>query len=448
MYNRHFVTSFFLTSALFLTQSHTYAEQLSADSQLFEIYSLAEKSDPTYLSSEASYLAKKQEHTQSWAAVLPQVNLYAHRTNVDQEVKSSNPLFNYNDDSNNDGYTLTISQALYRQNSFSRVSQANAIVLKAQADFDLAKHDLILRVANSYFDILAAKDALKFNNTEHKALKRRLLQSEQKFEVGLIAITDVHEARSRYDQSTAQVIVAKNGVLIAQEKLRELTGQLHTNIQPLTKEINLLSPQPENITEWITLALKNNLALQAAKQNMLIAKDEVSIQRAGHLPTLDLVAQRSNNNVGGGSFGASETNQTSISLQFNLPLYEGGLTSSKTTQARYSYTAAQQNHIQAKRLAERLVRSAYLNVTAKISQVKALNQAVISSDKALETTQAGYEAGTRTTVDVLNSQRELFRAKKDYSRARYDYLLETLRLKQAAGILTTTDLEKISRWIH
>jgi len=444
MNNRHFVTSFIFSSALFLLQPHTYAEQLSAESQLFEIYSLAEKSDPTYLSSEASYLAKKQEHTQSWAAVLPQVNLYAHRTNFDDEIKSSGASYDYD----NDGYTLTISQALYRQNSFSRVSQSNAIVLKAQADFDLAKHDLILRVANSYFDILAAKDDLKFNNTEHKALKRRLLQSEQKFEVGLIAITDVHEARSRYDQSTAQVIVAKNGVLIAQEKLRELTGQLHTNIQPLTKEINLLSPQPENITEWITLALKNNLALQAAKQNMLIAEDEVSIQRAGHLPTLDLVAQRSNINVGGGFFGARETDQTSISIQFNLPLYEGGLTSSKTTQARYSYTAAQQNHIQAKRLAERLVRSAYLNVTAKISQVNALKQAVISSEKALETTQAGYEAGTRTTVDVLNSQRELFRSKKDYSRARYDYLLETLRLKQAAGILTTTDLEKISRWIH
>lgn len=411
---------------------------------LFQIYQLAEKSDPVFLSSEATYLAQQQASPQSWAAVLPQIKFSAYRSDVEQDIVSSSTTSSYD----SDGYTLSISQALYRHGDFVRISQSNATVLKAQATFDSAKHNLILRVAEKYFNVLAAKDNLNFNNKEYKALSRRLLQSEQKFEVGLIAITDVHEARARHDQSVAQVITAKNQLQISLENLREITGLTHTNVNELIDSIPLLSPNPNNIDEWVKLALTNNLDLLAAKQLMQIANDEVSIQRAGHLPTLDLVAEKSHSNIGGGFSGSREIDQTTVSLQLNMPLFEGGRTSSKTTQARYEYNAAKHNHIQTKRATERLTRSGYLNVIAIISQVKALKQAVVSSDKALETTQAGFEVGTRTTVDVLNSQRELFRAKKDYARARYDYLLETLRLKKAAGILTTEDLQKMSNWIQ
>ena len=436
-----------LFATLFIIQTSLSASAYAKEEpvSLFDIYQLAEKGDPIYLSSEANYFAQQQSNPQSWAAVLPQISFSAYRSNVKQDIKSTTS-FVQSYDSN--GYTLRISQALFRQSDFIRISQSNATVLKAQADFDSAKHDLIIRVATNYFNVLAAKDDVNFNRREYKALKRRLLQSEQKFQVGLIAITDVQEALARHDQSTAQVITAKNKFQITLENLRELTGEIHTNIKSLTSDIPLLSPEPENINDWVKLALTNNLNLRAAKQLMQIAKDEIAIQRAGHLPTLDLVAERSYSKVGGGFFGSRAIDQNSISLEFNLPLYAGGRTSSKTTQARYEYNAARQQYIQSQRATERLTRSGYLNVLSNISQVKALKQAVTSGDKALETTQAGFEVGTRTTVDVLNSQRELFRAKKDYARARYDYLLETLRLKKAAGILTVNDLKQMSNWIQ
>ncbi len=430
---------FFLLFTLIFSSS-VFADE---PSELYDIYQLAENGDPVYLISEANYLAQKQANPQSWSAVLPQINFSAYRTNFDQDIETtSTSTQNYD----NDGYSLRLTQALFRQNDFIRISQSNATILKAQADFNAAKHDLILRVATSYFNVLAAKDNLDFNRLEYKALKRRLLQSEQKFKVGLIAITDVHEARARHDQSAAQVITAKNQLQITLENLRELTGKIHNDVKPLISDIPLLPPEPANIDAWVDLALNNNLALQASKQQMQIAKDEVSIQRAGHLPTLDLVAERSHSKVGGGVFGKRTTDQTSISLEFNLPLYAGGRTSSKTTQARYEYNAAKQQYIQAQRATKRLARSGFLNVQSTISQVRALQQAVISSNKALETTQAGFEVGTRTTVDILNAQRELFRAKKDLARARYDYLLETLKLKKAAGILSAEDLKKINNW--
>ncbi len=435
-----FIAIFVLNASL---NSAGYANE--PINRLFDIYQLAEKSDPVYLTSEANYLAQQQSNPQSWAAVLPQISFSAYRSNTEQDITASTSSIQSFD---SNGYTLRISQALFRQSDFIRISQSNATILKAQASFDLAKHDLILRVATRYFNVLAAKDDLNFNQREYKALKRRLLQSEQKFKVGLIAITDVHEARARYDQSTAQVITAENKLQITLENLRELTGVTLADVKSLTSDIPLLTPEPENMDAWVKLALANNLDLLAAKQFMKIAKDEIAIQRAGHLPTLDLVAERSYSKVGGGFFGTRQIDQNSISLEFNLPLYAGGRTASKTTQARYEYNAAKQKYIQSQRATERLTRSGYLNVLSNISQVQALKQAVTSGDKALETTQAGFEVGTRTTVDVLNSQRELFRAKKDYARARYNYLLETLQLKKAAGILTTHDLKQMSNLIQ
>ena len=430
---------FFITTFSLSFQSHAN-DAIS----LFQLYQLAEKSDPEYLNNEANYLAQQQASPQSWAAVLPQIKFSAYSSNTDLDVVNTATTSSFD----SDGYTLSISQTLYRHNDFVRISQSHATVLKAQASFDSAKHNLMLRVAEKYFNVLAAKDNLNFNNKEYTALSRRLVQSEQKFKVGLIAITDVHEARARHDQSVAQVITAKNLLQISLENLREITGLTHTDVNELTESIPLLSPSPENINEWVKIALANNLDLLAAKQFMQIAHDEISIQRAGHLPTLDLVAEKSHSNIGGGLTGQYETDQTSISLQLNMPLFEGGRTSSKTTQARYLYSAAKQTHIKTQRATERQARSGYLNVIATISRVKALKQAVVSSDKALETTQAGFEVGTRTTVDVLNSQRELFFAKKDYARARYDYLLETLRLKKAAGILEAEDIKRISALIR
>lgn len=434
-----------LLLVLFITTlSLSFQTQANESISLFQLYQLAEKSDPEYLTNEANYLAEQQASPQSWSAVLPQINFSAYRSNTDQDILNTATTSSFD----SDGYTLSLSQALYRHSDFVRISQSNASVLKAQATFDSAKHNLILRVAEKYFNVLAAKDNLNFNNKEYTALSQRLLQSEQKFQVGLIAITDVHEARARHDQSVAQVITAKNQLQISLENLREITGLTHADVNALTENIPLLSPNPANIDEWVMIALANNLELLAAKQLMQIADDEVSIQRAGHLPTLDLVAEKNHSNIGGGYTGMREIDQTSVSLQFNMPLFEGGRTSSKTTQARYLYNAAKQTYVQTQRATERLARSGYLNVIATISRVNALKQAVVSSEKALETTQAGFEVGTRTTVDVLNSQRELYFAKKDYARARYDYLLETLRLKKAAGILQTEDLRKISTLIQ
>lgn len=417
---------------------------VSQAENLLDIYQLAKTNDPQYRAAQASFNADSEVDNQALSALLPQVNLTAHKTDHSDETISPIPATS---DYDSQGYTLSLSQAIYHHDYFVQLGQADARVAQAAAQLRDTEQSLIVRVAQAYFDTEAAKDNLVFAGAEKKAISEQLQQAEQRFKVGLTAITDVHEARARYDQAVAQNIVAENQMAISLEALREITGQAPADLQDLAEESPLILPEPDDVNHWVKAALEQNQQLKVAEKIMQVARDEVSRQRAGHYPTLDLVASKNSTEYDGGPFDG-ETKDTRISLQLNVPLYAGGNTSSRTREAAYRYQQARETYEQQRRLTERLARNAYLGVVANISQVKALKQALASSQTALEATRAGFEVGTRTAVDVLDSQRLMYLAKRNYAKARYDYILETLRLKQAAGILGEADIVQVNRWLQ
>lgn len=410
---------------------------------LLTVYKLAVQNDTQFRAAQAEYKALLESKNQSMAGFLPTISANAfYNDNSDKSSTSS-------DDYKTDGYSLNLTQPLYRHSNYVGLTQADAVIGQAQAKFEYAKQDLVIRVVKQYFAVLAAGDDLEFAKAERKSIKRQLEQTKQRFNVGLIAITDVHEAQARYDQAVARAIVAENTLAISHETLREITNKNISSLSFLSTRHPLVKPEPADINQWIKKANDQNALLMASIKGVDVARAEVSLQGAGHYPTLDLTASHSNNNYGAGTptIGESSKTSNSISLQLNVPIYSGGLVSSKTRAAGYRLTQAQELLDQQRRATERQTRNSYLSVIANISQVKALKQALASSLVALEATQAGFEVGTRTTVDVLNSQQGLFRARRDYAQARYNYVLETLSLKLAAGTLSVNDIEQLNPWL-
>ncbi|HHJ80763.1 MAG TPA: type I secretion protein TolC, partial [Candidatus Tenderia electrophaga] len=389
-----------------------------------------------------------QSQNQTKALYYPSIDLNVNATRNRLNTIDSAFGFTGRSSYTSKGYSLNLRQALYRWDYISQLRQAKASVRQAEAELNQAYQDIILRVAQRYFDVLAARDELEFSQAEKNAISRQLDQAKQRFEVGLIAITDVHEAQAAYDLATASEIVAQNGLATSHQALRELTGELPQQLATLGPQMGLTSPEPSNIEEWVNSALQGNFRLLAAEAATEVAQQGLSQQRAGRHPTLDLVASHNYNDNGGGSFGTLKTEDSRIGLQLNLPIYQGGSISAGIQRANAQLAQAKDTLEQQRRATQREASDAYLSVLAGISQVKALQQAVKSSESALSATEAGYEVGTRTTVDVLNSRRELFRTQRDFARARYNYILASLRLQQAAGMLDIKDVEQINRWMN
>ena len=417
----------------------------AAAEDLLDTYRLAQKSDPKLAAAEASYLATAQVKDISRAGVLPSINLSANGSRNLNDSTYIVPGFDREIGYNNYGYRLELRQPIYRRDNFLQLDEADKRILQAEAEYQSAEQDLILRLARAYFDVLAAEDNLYFSRAEKEAISRQLEQTKQRFEVGLTAITDVNEAQARYDLINAQEIEAQFRLDDKREALRELTGQYPTNPATLRKNTPLPPPEPADPNAWNKMALEQNLQLRAARLSSEIAALQVKRSRSGHHPTLDLAM--SHNYSKGGSFVDTTTNN-SIGLQFNLPIYSGGATSASVRQSMHQHDAARQNLEFQHRSTEARTRTAYRGVTASIVRVQALRQAVVSNQSALDATEAGYEVGTRTSVDVLNARRELFRAQRDYAQSRYDYINVSLALKGAAGILTADDLVQINRWLE
>lgn len=410
---------------------------------LLTVYQYALKNDPQFRAARAEYKAIYENISQSRSFLLPSLSISAHSTQNDDKITTTT-LSESDYDSN--GYSLNLTQPIYRHENYVGLRQANAQVAQARASFESAKQDLVLRVTTQYFTVLAAGDDLEYALAERKAIKEQLVQTKQRFNVGLTAITDVHEAQARYDQAVARAIVAENALSISHETLREITSKEHKKLSPLSREHPLVTPKPNNVKRWVEQAQTQNFNLIASLKGVDVALEEVSRQSAGHYPRLDLVASHTNNDYEGGLLAGERENNT-ISLQFSMQLYQGGLISSRTRAANYRLTQARENLEQQSRATERLTRTTFLSVIANISQVKALKQALASSQVALEATQAGFEVGTRTAVDVLDSQRGLYLALRDYAQVRYNYVLETLRLKLAAGTLSETDIKQLNPWL-
>ena len=419
---------------------------LSAD--LASIYFLAEKNDPTYQQEISKHRAVTESKPQALAKLLPSLNLSGNTKRNAQDITTSGSSVGADGeiDFNSHGYSLSITQPLFRRDDFIALAQADSQIKESEAKLAKAQQNLIIKVSKSYFNVLKSLDNLEFAKTEVTSLKRQLDQANQKFEVGLSAITDVQEAKAGYDLAVAQEIQAINKIDNAKEEVRELTGEYIDQFSVLGKDILLVKPNPEVIDSWTELAIKQNLDIAAANFALESARKEIKKQSAGHLPTVDIVASHGYDSTGG-RFGSTRTDRSAIGLELNIPIYSGGLVNSKTREAHEKYNQSMHYLEKARRSAQRETREAYLGVISGISQVAALKQAVISSETALLATESGFEVGTRTAVDVVASQRATSKALRDYSNAKYDYILNTLKLKRSAGTLSPDDLNLINAWL-
>lgn len=411
----------------------------SSAEDLMQVYSMALKSDPQLLAEAFSRQAVEEIDAQAFAQFLPEVNISANNGRV----------WEGSSEYNSHGYSLSLTQPVYRRQNFVQQAQADIAIESALASYQIIEQDLIVRVADSYFGLLAKQDDLIFAIAEREAIAKQLEQTEQRFEVGLATITDTTESQAAYDLANAEVIGAENDVANSQERLRETSGSYLNKLATLQIETPLVSPEPEDINQWSEVALSQNPALLVARKAVDNAHQSIALQKTGHYPTLDVVGQTSYSSQNESSFsGNGKSHEDSIRLQFNLPIYTGGSVQSKTREAEYRLSEAMQKEEQERRQVQRQSRESYNGVMSGISRVKALKQAVVSNEKALESTEAGYEVGTRTTVDVLNVRRDLFSARRDYAQARYDYILNTLKLKQAAGTISVDDLQQINQWLE
>ncbi|MSR13530.1 MAG: type I secretion protein TolC [Gammaproteobacteria bacterium] len=415
---------------------------------LIQALTLAEQSDPTYREAQETALAVAEGIPQAQAILWkPEIELTTGGSHARQQIETD---FAFGNGGGvvfqNYDYRLNLTQPVYHHDRYIRLQQANKRLQQAQAELDSAFQALILRVAERYFEVLAAADTVTFAAAEKESLAGQLEQAKQRFEVGLIAITDVQEAHAGYDRALAQEIGATNERENAQEALREVTGVYDSELVPLGAEFTLNRPDPDNIETWTETALTQNLEILAAQFATLIAQDDIRAEYAGHYPTVDITGSHGFASQGG-RFGQTDIDGSDVGIRMNIPLYAGGSIASRTRQATHEHAAALERLEKARRAVHRETRESYLGISAQISAVQALKQAVVSSKTAVDSTRAGFEVGTRTTVDVVTAERGLSEARRDFARARYDYVLDVLRLKRAAGTLSPTDLATANTWL-
>jgi len=408
---------------------------------LVDIFHLAEQNDATLKIAQADFKAASQSLPIAASVRQPQVNLSAQQSLLEKD--NSNTGSNTNQ---NLGYTLSLTQTIYNVQTSAQVDSAESSVQQAAANLEVAKQDLVIRVATRYFAILSAQDSVKFAHAEQNAIARQLEQAQKRFEVGLIAITDVHEAQALYDTSLAQSLLAENQLDNSFQALQVITAQPSSSgLAEFGDQLPLIIPQPADIQAWVDTSLENNQSLVAALAASNAAKYELRRQSRAHYPTVDFSASYSDGRIDDDLLGDFNQDSINLKLQLNMPLFTGGRIDATRQKASSAYLSAQNTALLQSRLTSQQTRIAYLGVISGIAQVKAFKQALNSSTTALNATEAGFEVGTRTSVDVLVSLRETFRAQRDYFSARYDYLINTLKLKQAAGLLSVDDLSAINR---
>jgi len=411
---------------------------------LMRVFDLAAQNDATIRAAAYARDASVEAKPQARAALLPQLSGsynygYADTDGTVVQGGVTFPIDNYGTD---DSISVTLNQSLFSLESWRRLQQADAQVALAQASFRAAEQDLVLRVAEAYFGVLDARDALRSAQAEKAAVERQLEQARKRFEVGLSAITDVQEAQARYDLTVATELQGQQALAAAREALAEITTVQPGELASLQEDIPLPAPNPDSVASWVEYALEGNLDLLAARLNYDIAARGVQVARSGHLPTVGLQGRYTDFTSESGSF-PQEGDSASVTLGVTLPIYSGGATRSGVREAIATREQRRAQQEGSARLVERNTRDAYQGVITGAAQVKAFKQAVVSSTTALEASETGLEVGTRTAVDVLNAQQQLYAAQRNYFQSRYNYLLSVLRLKAAAGRLGTTDLAEI-----
>ncbi|TMH40481.1 MAG: TolC family outer membrane protein [Betaproteobacteria bacterium] len=437
---------------LSLTVALSVAPARAAD--LLQIYRDALANDATYASARAARDSGLENLPQGLAQILPTINAtgFAQSNNVDikfREIGGVPAAPESRRQGTTSGLTVTLTQPLFNWQSFQAYKEAGFKAAQAEATFGQATQDLIVRVAQAYFDVLASQDSLAFIQGQKVAIAEQLAQAKRNFEVGTATITDTHEAQARFDLATSQEIAAQSDLEIKKRTLQQIVGRFPERLEPLKPSIELSPPKPNSMEDWASAASSQSYPVRAQEAAVEVALREIDRVRAGHLPTLNIVG-----NAGVSSSGlsttatvnsASDTTNYNIGLQLAIPLYAGGNVSSLVRQAVANREKAQQDLESTRRTAALSARQAYVGVTNGMAQVKALEAALVSSRSALDSNKLGYEVGVRINIDVLNAQQQVFSTLRDLSRARYDTILNGLRLKAASGTLGEPDVEEINR---
>lgn len=422
----------------------------SASSQavnLMDVYHQALTSDPTFQAARSQWLSDKENLNISITDLLPSLDVQGSYTpsyvvnNVFGKAKNR-----YKNETSI--IDTTVTEPIFDYAGWAAIRSADASAKGATATFSAAAQDLIVRVATAYFNVLQAYDDLKFTEAEKKAIGRQLEQTQERYKVGLIAITDVYETKAKYESVIAQEIAAKNTLANTVEDLQEITGHNYRSVTGIKDGLPLITPKPKNINAWAATATRQNYTLLAARFTSLAAKHLITQSAAARYPTVTLDGGFNysfQNNAS--DAGSNETKTSSVTATIDFPAIQGGGVLAKTHQAVYNFQVASANQELEYRNSVSQTRQAYLGVLSGISQIKANKQSIISQKSSLTATEAGYIVGTRTIVDVLNAQSDLFSAQKDYTTAEYQYLLDTLTLKEEAGTLSYRDLAQINSWL-
>ena len=440
----------------------------SADT-LVDIYELALENDALLKSRVAQYNADIELEKLALAPLLPQGR--AGYTITDSEADTTSPNVYLNPETNQldtidvtstrntdtDGYDVSLSQTLFNLSAWFGWRAGKETSLQAEATLSAAQQDLIVRVVQSYFGVLRAQDNLRASLAQERAFERQLEQTRQRFEVGLIAITDVYEAEAARDLAQVTRIVDENNVAVAKENLSVLTGQPPGELYVLGAEFDPRPPEPSDRSAWVDFALENNNQLAAARFAEEAARQNATSLKMGHAPTVTATYRYQDTETTGSirqdpeslfNFDpdSDQTNET-WQIRFDVPLFAGGSISANRRRAAEQFNAARESRINLTRNTVTQARSLHMTVMSDVSRVKARKQAIISTQSALDATQAGYEVGTRNIVDVLNAQDRLFAAQRDYANSRYDFVINSLRLKEVAGTLSPEDIARLEGFL-
>ena len=423
----------------------------AADTQnLLDIYQQALNRDPTWASARSGNLAAQEKLEQGRALYKPTVtfNSNANHSETDIKYNGAGTIFRNGgrESFESYGYGVNVSQPIYRKQISTQYEQAKSQVSQADKQLALAQQQLMLRTAQAYFDVLLAQDKIDLINAQKAAINRQFEQAKANFDVGTATITDVNEAQARYDLTLAQEIAAINDLEVKKRAVQSIIGDLPQRLATANAEIKPTMPEQGDMEAWVEIAEQNSLALSIQQQALAIATQEVERQNAGHLPTFDAVGGYTDNRANGGPNGfGSDLQNATIGVQLQIPIYQGGLINSRVREAVANKQKAMDDVEVARRQADLDTRQAYLNLASSVAQVKAYEQALTSSQSQLDSTNLGYEVGIRTSVDVLNAQQQYYSAKRDLLEARYTYLLSTLKLKSATGLLNEADLASINQ---
>lgn len=421
----------------------------AAAEDLLDIYHAAQSQDAVIASARAARDAGVEKLPQGQSLLLPSINLNANSTFNDVSVgygAGALPFPSGSYSYNSHGYGINLVQPLFRQQNWLAYSKAELQVAQSEAQYEIAQQDLILRVAKAYFDVLIAQDSVELAGAQKKAISEQLEQAKRNFEVGTATITDTHEAQARYDLVSAQEIAAQSTLEISKRALQQLVDRETGDLQRLNKDLDPDPSKVNSVDTWLDSAEQNNQQLEIATLGEQLATKEVARSKGGHYPTLDLVAGYNRNAMNGSSFGVgSDTLASTIGVQLNLPIFQGGATESHLREAIANLDRAKAELENAHRSVALQTRQAYLGVVNGQAQVRALQQALKSSESLLEASKLGQEVGVRTNLDVLNAQQQLYATRRDLYQSEYNYLLSKLKLKAATGTLNEDDLERVNQ---